>query len=276
MFHHLTKDAKLHLVVRPSMSALPDLPLPFYARSMGHNHLTKGMIEEVAAGEKQFVELFWGIAGQAEFRYHGEFYPVGPGDCFYHLPGEEHYHRVLSEVWEYRWLTFDGALAAGMMTAYDYPATGFHGGDCPTELFLELEKRLRVRSPFAWREMMTLITQILAYAGGRDDGGSQDLAMRAAALCRERYAEVSLNVNTLAELLQVERSTLLRHFRQTMRQSPSQYLMQQRIQHALTLLEQSRLPLAVIAQKCGFADANYFCRVIRREFNTSPSELRPR
>jgi len=243
---------------------------------MGHNHLGTGTIEEVPPGEKQFVELFWGIAGQAEFRYQGEFYPVGPGDCFYHMPGEEHYHRVKSEVWEYRWLTFDGALAADMMTAYDYPATGFHGGDCPTELFLELEKRLRVRSPFAWREMTALITQILACATGRDDNCSQDLAMRAAALCRERFAEVSLNVNTLAELLQVERSTLLRHFRQTMRQSPSQYLMQQRIQHALTLLEQSRLPLAAIAQKCGFADANYFCRVIRREFHQSPSKFRPR
>ena len=55
-------------------------------------------------------------------------------------------------------------------------------------------------------------------------------------------------MNALAELLQVERSTLLRHFRGKMRITPSAYLAQQRLQHALALLKQSRLPLSAIAR----------------------------
>ncbi len=276
MLLHLTPECSLGLIVRPSQEMLPDLPLPFFPRSIGHFRLTAGVSEQVPAGEKPFAEFFWTVDGHGEVFRSGNWFRSGPGGCFYHLPGEEHVHRVADEGWEYRWIAFDGPMAAAFLESYGYPAEGFHAGVCPDELFLEVEKRLRVRSPFAWREMVALVARILACAGGTDAEDGDGIAERAASLCRERFSDPDLNVNALAELLQVERSTLLRHFRGKMRITPSEYLAQQRLQHALALLKQSRLPLSAIARASGFSDANYLCRVVRRHTGMSPAHYRTR
>ena len=78
----------------------------------------------------------------------------------------------------------------------------------------------------------------------------------------------------LADELAMDRSTLRRIFQSKMCMTPSDYLAKLRIQHALSLLEQTRLPLAEIADRCGFSDVSYFCRVIRRAVGVSPGSFR--
>ena len=93
-------------------------------------------------------------------------------------------------------------------------------------------------------------------------------------ICRERFSDPDLNVNRLADELAMDRSTLRRIFQSKMCMTPSDYLAKLRIQHALSLLEQTRLPLAEIADRCGFSDISYFCRVIRRAVGVSPGSFR--
>ena len=273
MFSHLTPDSALNLTVRPSQNRIPEIPLPFFPRSFGHFRLGAGVTEEVPCGEKQFVEFFWVIAGRGEVYLNNRWCSAGAGDCFYHLPGDAHIHRVAGEFWEYRWMGFDGPGAADFMQAYDYPGGVFHSGPCPAELFSEVGHRLRERSPLAWREMVAVIARILALAGEEaSEAGS--LAARAARICQEQFHNPALNVNLLAELLGVERSTLLRRFREEMRITPSRYLTRQRLQYALGLLRQNRGKLAEVARKSGFSDANYLCRVVRRATGMNPGRFR--
>ena len=42
----------------------------------------------------------------------------------------------------------------------------------------------------------------------------------------------------------------------------------------LLLLDQTRLPLAEVADRSGFSDVSYFCRVIRRAVGVSPGSFR--
>ena len=54
----------------------------------------------------------------------------------------------------------------------------------------------------------------------------------------------------------------------------SQYLQNKRLEAARQMLEAPYLRLSEIAERCGFSDQNYFCRVFRRRFRQSPSDYR--
>ena len=66
-------------------------------------------------------------------------------------------------------------------------------------------------------------------------------------ICRERFSDPDLNVNRLADELAMDRSTLRRIFQSKMRMTPSDYLAKLRIQHALSLLDQTRWRRSLIA-----------------------------
>ncbi|MFC6673799.1 helix-turn-helix domain-containing protein [Marinobacterium aestuariivivens] len=56
--------------------------------------------------------------------------------------------------------------------------------------------------------------------------------------------------------------------------TPQQYLMNRRLQHARTLLLESRMPLAALALEVGFADASSFSRAFKNRFNETPGRTR--
>ncbi len=263
-------------VHRADPNTLQNIPLPIYPRSLGNFLVPGDYVELVPAGTKNFVQFFWCVDGEGEFELEDTPVTVRAGDCFYHLPMEPHVHRAHSNLWEYRWVAFDGPFAREFMLSYQYPRTAFHAGACPHELFLELETWMREMSPYSWRQMVAIICALLARAGGRNDDTTREgrVVNEAIRVCRERFSDPDLNVNRLADELAMDRSTLRRIFKQQMCMTPSDYLAKLRIQHALSLLDQTRLPLAEVADRSGFSDVSYFCRVIRRAVGISPGSFR--
>ena len=49
-----------------------------------------------------------------------------------------------------------------------------------------------------------------------------------------------------------------------------------RIQRALSLLQETILPVSEVAKECGFTDESYFSRVIRRSVGDTPKRFRER
>ena len=186
---------------RPEPNVMPDLPLPFCLRSAGHYLRLKKYYERIPAGAKPFVQFFWGISGDGEFIVDGESQILHPGDVFYRMPGEPHFQGALSERWEYRWFTFDGEGAENFMRSYGYPHRCFHAGVCPHELFIRLEELLQEMSPYAWREMVSVASSILARAGGREDRSTREgrLVCEVIRICSENCGDPDLNVNSIAQ-----------------------------------------------------------------------------
>jgi AraC-like DNA-binding protein len=48
----------------------------------------------------------------------------------------------------------------------------------------------------------------------------------------------------------------------------------ERIREAARLLQDTDLPLKVVAERCGFADANYFGKAFRQHTGVSPGAFR--
>ena len=263
---------------RPELDAFPKVGLPIYPRSTGYFRRCAGSTESVPPGEKPFVQFYWCTRGEGEMiRAPGEEPDrIREGAFFYRLPMEQHEFRAISPEWEYRWIAFDGPFAESFMRSYNYPAAPFHAGECPHELFLEFGSRMQEQTPFCWRQMVSLICDILAAAGGMNAEGTLEnrRLQEAIRICRENFHNPNLNVNSLAERLEIDRTTLRRLFLRKISITPSEYLGQLRLQKAISLLKQTAHPLTRIAELSGFHDVNYFCRSIRRSTGRTPGEIR--
>ena len=261
---------------RPQLDEFPPVSLPFYPRSIGHFTVSGTYSENIPAGKKPFVQLFWIISGEMEFIFDGAPRKLSAGDVCYRLPGEPHIHKLLSARAEYRWLTFDGKGAEEFINSYGFDRRGWQAGACPEELFVEFEDRLREMTPYCWRRMCSIITETLCRAGvsGESDDATLTLFRRAVSICRENFQSADFNVNQLAKLLKINRSTVHRHFMRHMGIPAGKYLEQLKIQYASSQLQSTRKTLSEIAEDSGLHDAAYLCRIIKKHYGTTPSKLR--
>lgn len=79
---------------------------------------------------------------------------------------------------------------------------------------------------------------------------------------------------SLAQRLNLSESHFYCLCQQTLGMAPQQYIRQRRLLMARQQLLASDIPLKVLAQQVGFADSSSFCRAFRRQFNTTPGQLR--
>ncbi|MGN1118963.1 MAG: helix-turn-helix domain-containing protein [Oscillospiraceae bacterium] len=101
----------------------------------------------------------------------------------------------------------------------------------------------------------------------------EDGVAAAAALIESRFSERGCMAEVLRSLHYSERH-FVRLFTAAYGTTPARYLAEIRLKRACALLRATSLPIAEIAQRCGYSDANYFSRVFRREMAISPGEYR--
>lgn len=83
-----------------------------------------------------------------------------------------------------------------------------------------------------------------------------------------------VSIAELAKAAGLSRSHYSETFRACTGMTPAQYVTQLRLETARSELACDDAPLATIARRCGFADANHLCKVFRRHFSVTPSVFR--
>lgn len=78
----------------------------------------------------------------------------------------------------------------------------------------------------------------------------------------------------LAEKLYISPFHLQRIFKDETNTSPSQYLLEKRVQRAQQLILETELPIQKIASAAGFKNAAHFSAVFKKKTNLSPTEYR--
>lgn len=102
---------------------------------------------------------------------------------------------------------------------------------------------------------------------------SRGLEARAKELLRSKM-DGDISIAEIADACQLSRSYFINAFRQTTGHTPHQWLVEQRIQRARTLLRSGDTALAEIAASCGFADQSHFTRVFTRSTGMPPGQWR--
>ncbi len=92
----------------------------------------------------------------------------------------------------------------------------------------------------------------------------------------ETYFTEPVRMEQLADISCMSVRNFQRIFKKAVGQTPSQYILQIRLQHARKLLRESNDPITHIAQASGFADSTYFIRYFRKAFGSTPVKFRMR
>lgn len=92
-------------------------------------------------------------------------------------------------------------------------------------------------------------------------------------IIREQACE-GLDIPTLLKSVPLSRSVLERRFTQILGRSPNEEILRVKLGRACRLLEESDLPLAAVAERCGFEHAEYFSRLFKMKIAVTPGEFR--
>ena len=92
------------------------------------------------------------------------------------------------------------------------------------------------------------------------------------------YIAVNYSDNILLEDLAAQANLSSSHFarlfKQTIGQSPYQFLMAYRIEQAKKMLDNPNKLMVDIAMRCGFSDQAHFCRVFKKIEGVTPKQYR--
>ena len=101
-------------------------------------------------------------------------------------------------------------------------------------------------------------------------------ALRRTLACINDNLAGRITVTTMADAAGLSPYHFSRLFAQATGHPPHRYVMLRRVERAVMLIRDSRLPLAEIAYRTGFADQSHLSRQVRRLRGLSPKSLRER
>ena len=90
----------------------------------------------------------------------------------------------------------------------------------------------------------------------------------------ESHLSQTLTLGELAGVAAVSEFHLARMFRTSFGLPPAAWIAQQRLERARTLLRTTTLPLAQVAEQCGYANASHFSHRFRESVGVAPTAYR--
>jgi AraC-like DNA-binding protein len=257
-------------VARPSRDPSPGLP--FGVPKAGYYEVEPPF--ESFRKTLDRVQLFWCASGSGILMVNGQPRCLKSGQVAVGFPGMLHDYHADQGRWGLYWFTLDGPLAGANVAAYGLESAIYDVGPPPTELFKELMSRISEPTRQSELQAGSLAYAILAHVAGAYRQHADDRVDAALDLLHRHWNDPGLNLKTVAAQLAIGYTSLSSRFRASMGVTPSAYLQRLRVQNALSQLKLSRHSVKEIAFRCGYADPNYFARVIRRITGQPPQALR--
>ncbi|MBE6390487.1 MAG: helix-turn-helix transcriptional regulator [Lentisphaerae bacterium] len=267
---YMKYDTSFSLRISPA----PTIPVPYGVRSAGRYRLWKNFHQPVRK-KLNFLELFWVVSGQFIIRQeHGENITLNAKEVGFLLQGDTHEYWTTEET-DVCWLTIDGSNCSRLAADYRLSHKPFTAGRCPVEKFARLKAEVADFSVAGQYAALSTALNIIhmALSGVCIDKNISYLVNRFKQLAQQRYRDRDCGVGTLAEELHIHRATLHRVFSETSGISPSEFIADLRLQEALRMLCKGST-IAQTALACGYANANYMSKVIRKKTGFSPGEYR--
>lgn len=198
-----------------------------------------------------------------------------PEDSRYFLPMD-----APDLIWEYVYCHFTGEAALPFFekirSAYG-TVLSLSSSDLPISMLLSLHSNMRGGRSLARYEggefLYRFLTALLRQLESPELKNGADVIDKAVQLMQERFGS-RISIEEVAAAVGLSTAYFTRLFTRQKGDSPLHYLTNLRLQHALTLLLNSRLSIEKIAAECGFSCGNYFCKVFRKACGVSPAEYR--
>lgn len=260
-------------------SALPLQTL----RGIGMHHITSHDYHwDNRVRKNSYVLLQYTISGKGNFQTPDHTYPQQTGDLFLvQVPGDSQYSLPdNSEYWDVLYLEFSSECLPLLYHIHQSCGPAFH-----LEASSTLPEQMKQLYADAISNQLASVfdNSKAAYAFLLD---LADYALEHPTLSSPRvtlaknyldsnYYNTDLNLDEVADAVGLSKYHLCREFNHLYGISPGKYLANLRLQKSCALLLQSRQhTIAEIASMVGFSNDNYFCKVFRKAFGTTPTQYR--
>lgn len=104
---------------------------------------------------------------------------------------------------------------------------------------------------------------------------NQERVQNMLAFVHANYSE-KLTLNDIAAAASVSTRECIRCFRNTISQTPLEYVMEYRLNMARRLLDETEKSITDISLQCGFSSSAYFGKIFREKYDTTPLQYRNR
>ena len=230
-----------------------------------------------------FFSIEYVARGRGEVKLKGQTFKLQPGRLFAYGPGVP--HHITGEAGDplvKYFVDFAGTSAKALMrTSGLVPgqATEVFPANALQPLFDELIQvglRGRHGGSLLCTKLLECLTLRMADARAPMTG-SETLAFSTYQHCRSHIERHFLRLKTLEQIAaecHANNAYLCRLFRRYDRQSPYQYLLRLKMNHAAERLQQPDMLVKQVAEEAGFSDPFHFSRLFKGVFGLSPDSFR--
>ena len=89
---------------------------------------------------------------------------------------------------------------------------------------------------------------------------------------QENMRNFDLVVDDFAHAMHMSNSLLYLKCKKSFGMSPNKFIMQERLRHAVELLDRQTYNVTEVAYECGFSDPKYFSKFFKKAMGMAPSE----
>ncbi|GAA6151820.1 MmsAB operon transcriptional regulator MmsR [Pseudoteredinibacter isoporae] len=185
--------------------------------------------------------------------------------------------------WSIYWLHFDGELAEQMMGLLSPAGAGsVHNLGTKPQVLAAFEALFDVRYTATSRtgfihgchQTQQLISLLAVLARQSRLESKQAINMEKVEAFMQQHLHSNFSLDDLAQHMRRSKFHFSKVFKELTGQSPMQYFIAIKMQHACSLLDSSDQSVKRISASLGYEDAYYFSRLFKKHIGLSPSEYR--
>jgi len=227
--------------------------------------------------------IIYTISGEGRLDYEGSRFSLTSGDAiFINCNISHHYETASKETWEFLWVHFNGIQALGYYQ--EFIKKGFHIMKVQDTFSIEntmwhllsLYQKTDAATELITNSLITsLLTGFLldTYTLSSESFQTPDFIKEARKYIDKHFRE-ELSLDLLANTLGISKFHLSREFKKHMGIPLNEYIINNRISHAKTLLRFSSLSVQEIVYTCGMNNVSYFIRTFKEREGLTPHVYR--
>ncbi|KQN55057.1 MULTISPECIES: helix-turn-helix domain-containing protein [unclassified Erwinia] len=226
----------------------------------------------------QFIAL---LSGSVTIEAGSRVLHLVPGTLALLLPGEREFFRFDAVVAsEHIWCQLDFTVPPEGIAAQLAALPQTIAVDNQVEQLMELGMSLTARRSGSPRVLLSLAETLLWYYASCAERPQEEAAQTMPKSVREACKYIAMRyqhplaLEDIAARAHCSVNHLIALFRQHLQLTPARYLRDVRLRHAERLLTRSSLPVALVAEQCGFVSPFHFSRAFKAQFGLPPLAFR--
>lgn len=256
--------------------------LPFYVIGLGLHELQPKIIR---SDGYEYDQFFYNTYGSGWLEMNGKTYELPEGSAFFIPAKMPHAYYPDGDIWDIRWMLPGGRALpdlyrkfhleeGGVFMLWDESGLDRIMNQMRTALINHPKHGSVLAAGLVYSFIIEFIYQTMLHETPEQD----EMPYKYQVLALQEYIGehymFPISLEDLCKVVPVTHQHMCRIFKEALGMRPMEYINQIRVGAARSLLLYSEYSIQEVGEKCGFQNANYFCRVFKKYEHITPLEYR--